>query len=75
MAAAMQSSVCERMTPMAKRRSRVVFSGPWPVRIRQRSSSKALSRMLCTASTVQWPRLRASRRSASAVSGEWLVMP
>ena len=40
-----------------------------------RSSSKALSRMSCTASTVQCPQLRASRRSASAVSGEWLVMP
>ncbi len=75
MAAATQSSVWERMTPMAKRRRRVVFSGPWPVRMRRRSSSKALSRMLWTDATFQWPRLSWSRRRASAVSGPWLVMP
>jgi hypothetical protein len=28
------------MIPTAKRRRRVMFSGPWPVRIRLRSSSK-----------------------------------
>ena len=34
---------CDRMRPMAKRRSREVCSGPCPVRMRQRSSSKAVS--------------------------------
>ena len=75
MAAATQRWPCARTTPMAKRRRRVVFSGPWPVRMRRRSSSKALSRMLWTDSTFQWPRLSSSRRRASAVSGVWLVMP
>ena len=38
------------MRPMAKRRSRVMFCGPWPVRMRLRSSSKLQSRMWCIAS-------------------------
>ena len=75
MAAATQGLPRAWMTPMAKRRRRVVFIGPWPVRMRRRSSSKALSRILWTDSTFQWPRSGSSRRRASAVSGEWLVMP
>ena len=74
MAAATQSCLA-LIRPMAKRRSRVVLTGPWPVRMRSRSSSKALSRMWWTDSTFQWPRLSWSRRSASAVPGEWLVTP
>ncbi len=61
--------------PMAKRRRRVVLTGPWPVRMRSRSSSKALSRMSCTDSTFQCPRLSSSSRRGSAVSGEWLATP
>ena len=75
MAAATHSSVCARTTPTAKRRSLVVFTGPCPVRIRQRSSSKALSRTLCRASTAQWPRFSSRMRLVSAVSGEWLLTP
>ncbi len=61
------------MRPMAKRRSRVMFSGPWSERIRLRSSSKLQSRMWCIASTVQCPRLRVSRRSGDAACGVRLV--
>ena len=74
MAAATQSCLA-LIGPMAKRRSRVALTGPWPVRMRSRSSSKALSRMSCTDSTFQCPRLGSSSRRGSAVSGEWLVMP
>ncbi len=74
MAAATQSCLA-LIGPMAKRRSRVSLTGPWPVRMRSRSSSKALSRMWWTDSTFQWPRLRSSSRRGSAVSGEWLATP
>ena len=49
------------MRPMAKRRSRVAFAGPWPVRMRLRSSSKVMSRMWWLASIPQCPRLRAEQ--------------
>ena len=75
MAAATHWLVRARTSPMAKRRSREVFSGPCPVRMRSRSSSKALSRTLWRASTVQCPRLRARSRCGSADCGEWLVTP
>ena len=39
-----------------------MFSGPCPVRMRLRSSSKLQSRMWCVASIVQCPRLRVDRR-------------
>ena len=63
------------MRPMAKRRSRVMFSGPCPVRIRLRSSSKDQSRMWWVASMVQCPRLRVSRRCGDASCGVRLVTP
>ncbi len=63
------------MRPMAKRRSRVMFSGPWPERIRLRSSSKLQSRMWWVASMVQCPRWRASRRCGGAAPEVRLVMP
>ena len=75
MADAMQSSVWERMTPMAKRRRRVVLTGPGPVRMRWRFSSKALSRMWWMDSTFQWLRLSSRRHLASGLSGAWLLMP
>ena len=40
----MVSLVLERITPMANRRSAVVFSGPYPLRIVHRSSSQFQSR-------------------------------
>ena len=57
------------MRPMAKRRGRVRSSGPWPVRMRLRPSSKLRSRRRWFASIVQRPRSRVSSRSGVAASG------
>ena len=42
MVSATPFELTDLISPIAKRLSRVMFSGPWPVRIRQRSSSNIL---------------------------------